>query len=240
MRSEQWELRLAVVESVHIGPRPSVVTGLAAKRGAVGPTPRHAVLKLTVMGVLMASCAAAVFKVEGQNLIRAMRHLRLVTIVARDGYVRARQGVFRIAMLGNGEERAVKILHGMAVFTAIVIRRAGKLLVVHVLMAVRAVREFHLVNRVLAGREMAFIAFHLCVLAVEGIPRGGMLLYPEERWLPPFHRVTLGALALLGARLELAFMSVLVAVHAVRERKWLLEVAVDVARRAADRGVFSR
>ena len=86
---------------------------------------------------------------------------------------------------------------------------------------------------------MALAAFHLGVLAVEGIPRCGMLLDPEERWFPPFHRVTFRALTLLGARLKLALVGVLVAVHAVRKRKRFFEIAIDVARRAADRRMLS-
>ena len=180
MSPKQWKFRLTVVKSVHIGPRPSIVTGLAPKRRAVRPPPRHAVLELAVMWVLMARRAATVFETEGQNFIRAVRHLRLVAIVAGDGHVCPREGIFRIAMLGDGEERAVKILDGVAVFTAIVVRRVRKLPVVHVLMTVHAVRELHFVNRALTGWKMALVASHLCVPTFKWIARSGVLLYTEQ------------------------------------------------------------
>src|SRR6267378_7076438 len=108
----------------------------------------------------------------------------------------------------------MKILHGVAAFAAVIVRCAGKLTVVHVLMAVRALREFHLVNRVFTGRDVALVAFHLRVLAFEWVARCGVLFYAEERWLPPVHGMTLRALALLRSRLKLAAMCVFVAVYA--------------------------
>ena len=240
VRPQQGELRLAVVESVDIRPRPCAVAGLAAKRCAVWPTPRHAVLKLTMMGILMAGRTASIFEAKRQNLVRSMRHLRLMAIVARDGHVCAGQRVFRISMLCDSEERAVKILYGVAAFAAIAVRRAGKLPIVHVLMTVRAFRKLHLVDRVLAGRNVAFVAVHLCVLAFERVARCAVLLHAEQRWLPPIHGMTLGTLALLRSRFKLAAMSVLVAVHTIREGKSFLEVAIDVTCGAADRDVFAQ
>jgi len=152
VRSEQRKLRLAVVESIHVGPRPGVVASFAPKRRAVRPMPRHAVIELPMMRVFMTSGATAIFKAERQNLIRAVRHLRLVAIVAGNSRVRARKGVSRFAMFCDGIERAVKIPNGVAVFTTIIVRRTSELSVVHVFMAIDAIREFHLVNRVLASR----------------------------------------------------------------------------------------
>ena len=103
MCSKQRKLRLAVVEAVHIGPRPGVVTSFAAKGRAVWPMPSHSVLKLPVMRVRMASGAAAVLEAERQNLIGAMRHLRLVAIVAGNGRVSASQRISRLSMLCDGE-----------------------------------------------------------------------------------------------------------------------------------------
>jgi len=133
----------------------------------------------------------------------------------------------------------MKIHHGVAVFTAIIVGCAGELTVVHVFVAVDAIRVFHLVNRVLASGQVTFIAFHFRVLAVEGVARRSVFLDTKQRRFPTLHRVALRALALLGPRLKLAAMCVFVAVHAVRKRKLFLEVAVDVAGGTADRGVFS-
>lgn len=68
-----------------------------------------------------------------------------------------------------------------------------------------------------------------------------MFLRAEQRRLPPFNRMTLRAFSLLRPLLELSFMWIgLVAIHAIRERKRLLEVAIDVARGATHRGVFAQ
>ena len=74
----------------------------------------------------------------------------------------------------------MKILYGVAAFAAIIVWRAGKLPVVHVLMAIRAVRELHLVNRVLAGWDVTLVAFHFGVFAFECVPRRSMRLHVEK------------------------------------------------------------
>ena len=133
----------------------------------------------------------------------------------------------------------MKILHGVAVFAAIIVRRASELTIVHVFMTVDTVGEFHLVNRVFASGQMALVALHLDVLAFERISRCNVLLDPEERWLPPFYRVAFRALTLLGTRLKLALVGVFVTVHAVGKRKRFFEIAIGVARGAADGGMLS-
>jgi hypothetical protein len=104
VRPQQWELCLTVIEPVDICPRLCVVASFAAKRRAVRPMPRHAVLKLTMMGILMARRAVAVFKSERQNFVGTMRDLWLMAITAGDGHVCAGQGVSRLSMLCDREE----------------------------------------------------------------------------------------------------------------------------------------
>lgn len=74
--------------------------------------------------------------------------------------MRAGQRKLRVAMFGDGERRAVKIQYGMAVFAPVLVRRGRKLAVVRVFVAIRAGREFHFVNGVFPGRQMAFPTFH--------------------------------------------------------------------------------
>src|ERR671924_586816 len=62
-------------------------------------------------------------------------------------------------MFGDRKGRAVKIQNGMAVFTAVLVRRGRKLSVVGVFVAIRAGGEFHFVNRVFSGGEVALVAF---------------------------------------------------------------------------------
>jgi len=107
----------------------------------------------------VAGGASEIFKVERHDFVGAARGSHLVTIGAGYGGVRSGQGKTSVAMLGDGKERTVKIAHGVAILAFVEMRCRGELAVVSVFMTVRAKREFHLVNGVLAGRKMAFGAF---------------------------------------------------------------------------------
>jgi len=141
-----------MVESVDICPRPHIVTGFASQRGAVGASLRHAIFEFAVVRICVAGGATAIFEAERHNFVRAARRSHLVTIGAGHGGVRSGQSEASVAMLGDGKESAVKIAHGVAVLAFVQMRSRGELAVMRVLVTVRAKREFHLVNRVLAGR----------------------------------------------------------------------------------------
>ena len=74
-----------------------------------------------------------------------------------------------VLVLGNGEGRAVKVFYGMTILATIVIRGGGKLLVVRVLMAIRASRELHFVDRILAGRRVTFVTSDGSMFSLERI-----------------------------------------------------------------------
>ena len=76
---------------------------------------------------------------------------------------------------------------------------------------------------------MALRAFQTSVATLQRIRRGRMFLNRKFRWLPALHRVTGRALSLVRPLNKLAFVWILVAVHALREYQRLLEVAVGVA-----------
>jgi hypothetical protein len=117
------------------------------------------------MRICVACSATAIFEAERHNFVGAARGSRFVTIGARHGGVGPGQSETSVAMLGDGKERTVKIAYGMTVLAFVQMRSAGELAVVSVFMAVRAKREFHLVNGVLAGRQMALGAFYGNVFA---------------------------------------------------------------------------
>src|SRR5215472_3562375 len=142
-------------------------------------------------------------------------------------------------MLGDGKQSAVPIRYRMAALAAVLKRRFRELAVVGVFVAVRTGRELHLVDRLLAGRSVALVAFHFCVLSFERILRSGMFLDAKKRRLPSLHLVAFGTLPFLRAVGELAVMNVLVAVGAVRKLKRTLEVPACVASNATYFGVFA-
>lgn len=141
--------------------------------------------------------ATHVRKTERQNLIGPRAQAYFMAVRTRNRGVRPAQRVARLPVHRHGKSRLVEILDGVAVLAPVLIRRGRELIVVGILMAVRASRKFHFVNGVFTRRQMALVAFHLDVLAPQGIGRRIMLFHSEERWFPTFHRMTFRALAFL-------------------------------------------
>ena len=63
----------------------------------------------------------------------------------------------------------MKVLDGVAVLAAVLVRRTLELPVVLIFMAIQASRELNLVYGVLASGNMALIALYRCVLPFQGI-----------------------------------------------------------------------
>jgi len=158
MRAEQGEFRFRMVEAADVNPGSGAVAALAAKCGSISALLRHAFLEFTLVGIGVTGGARAVREMERKNLVRSPAKSRFVALRAGDGYVSPSQDEVCVLMLGNRKRRAMEVLYGVAVLAAILVGSCGKLLVMSVLMAIRACREFHLVQSVLAGRRMAFVA----------------------------------------------------------------------------------
>lgn len=234
VRAEKGKSCSRVIEAADLAPRARVVASLASKCSAVRPPLRHPFAKLPMVRILMAGCAGLVGEVKWQHLIGAMHEGRCVTLNAGHRGMSACQREFRLLVQGNREKRALKALHVVAVLAAIIVWRTGKLPVVHVLVAVGATGELHLVNGVLPGGNVAFRAFNGGMFSFKRIARSLVLLDPKQRRLPAFDLVALRALAFRGAIRELAVMRVLVAIGAIREGQRLLELTSGVASRATD------
>ena len=63
----------------------------------------------------------------------------------------------------------MKVLDGVAVLAAVLVRRTRELPVVLIFMAVQASRELNFIYRVLAGGNMALIAIYPRVLPLQGV-----------------------------------------------------------------------
>ena len=179
MRSHQIEFRLGVVEPMNINPGAHVVAGFASQGRSVRPACGHPIVELSFVRIGVACRAGAVFKMERQNFVLASPQADLVAFRASDGGMRAGQGEARLHVLGNRIRGAVEVLHRVAVFATILIRRRGELVVMRVLMAIRACREFHFINRVLAGRRMALVAGDRGVLALQRVAGRGVLFHSK-------------------------------------------------------------
>ena len=132
-------------------------------------------------------------------------------------------------VLGERKRRRLESLKRVALLALIQPGRSGELRLVLVVVAVQATGELDFVKRVLSLRDVALGAFELRVLAFERICGGGVRLPIEPGRLPAVDVVAGRALAAIGTLRELAVVRVFVAVHALGERQFFLEVGVGVA-----------
>lgn len=134
----------------------------------------------------------------------------------------------------------MKVLDGVTILTPVLIRRTRELVVMGILVAIQAGREFNLINRILACREMALIAFNRNVLPLERVLGCVMFLHAEQRRLPTIYCVAFCAFTLLWASHKLALVRIrFMAIHAIRKRDFLFEIVLRVAIHASDHGVLS-
>lgn len=162
---KQGKPGLRVVKAVHIGPGPHVVTSLTAEHRPIRTALGHPVVELAVVRIVMAPHAGHVREPERQYLVLPPRSSHFVTLGACHRSVRTVQRVFSVAMLQDAEGGAVEIKHRVALFAAVLVRSSGKLVIVSILVTVRAGRELHLVNGVLASRQVTLAALHRDVLS---------------------------------------------------------------------------
>ena len=225
--AQQRELCLRVVESGDIRPGPRVVASLAAERSAVRALLCHPLVEFAVVRILVTSSTSHVLEPEGQDLVGPTRQAHFVAIGTWNGQMRSIQRVACLHVHCQGKSRLMEIFDGVAILASVLMRWAGELIVVRVLVAVQARCKLDLVNRILAGGQMTLSAFHGHMLPSQRIPRCVVLLHAEERRLPAFHRVTFVAFAFLRPRLELPFVRVgLMAVGAIRKRQGFFEITV--------------
>ena len=227
---DQWEFRFRMVEAADVDPGLGAVARFAAERSAIGAFLRHAVFEFALVDILVAGGARAVREMERENFVRSSAQAHFVALRAGHGHVGSGQHKVGVLVLGNGERRAMKILYGMAVLATVLVGSGGKLLVMRILMAIRARREFYFVLGVLSGRCVAFIASDGYMFSFERILRGRMLFHAKLRWLPALNGVALRTLSLARPRLELPLMRVGgVAIHALGKGHLLLKITRGVA-----------
>jgi len=164
----------------------------------------------------------------------------LVAVGAGYGGVSACKSEPRVAMFGNRVSGTVPICDAVTIFAAILVEGHAELIVVRIFVAIGTGGELHFVDRVFAGRCMAFLALDFGVFALQRIARRVVFSNAEQRWLPAFHSVTLGTLALPGTSVELALVRIgRVAVFTFCERQWFLEIALDMTRCARNSSVLA-
>jgi hypothetical protein len=212
---------------------------LAPGNFPVGPDATHLRPELTVVRIHVAGGTSLVGKMELRRGT-ARDHRGAVAIHARDRNVRPVQRETQRLMLCQREFGGTESLHCMAVLATILPRRGRELAAVFVHVAIKAARECDIELGGRARRLVTLRAFHLGMFAQQRIFRCGVLLHSVRRGLETLDGVTGSALHSAGALAKLALVRIgLVAIHALRVRDRLLEIAAGMALRAGHRDMFA-
>ena len=106
---------------------------------------------------------------EWQNLVRSSAKACLVALRTGDGHVGSSQHEASVLVLGDGERRAMKVLHGMAILATVQVGSRGELLAMRILMAIRACGELHFV----CGVSLPAGVWHLSQATAACLPSSG-------------------------------------------------------------------
>jgi hypothetical protein len=123
------------------------------------------------------------------------------------------------------------------------VRRSGKLAFVNILVTVLAfcACDFEYRVRALwAQGHMALVAGNGNMAAFQWVFCSRVIFDGKRRRLETFDRVAAGTFSAVCAGLELAFVRILVAVRALRERHWCFEISVCMAVRASHRRMLAK
>jgi len=131
------------------------------------------------VGIGVTGSTRTIFKVERKNLISPAGQTGLVAI--RAGYcdMSSSEGETSVAVVLDRKRRTVEVLHRVAVFATIPVRRGGELIVMRVLMAIRAGGKLHSVNCVFPRGRVAFLTSDSCMFSFQWIVRGCVLLHAK-------------------------------------------------------------
>lgn len=179
--------------------------------------------------VFVATRACPVIEVIAHGLRRAGYFPSRMAFRTGNCQMRGDERKPRLLMLCDRVRSGLKSGNGVTLFAPVVVRRRGELAVVYIFMTIQALRKGDFVARRSSCGDVAFVAGHRRVLALQWITCRRVLLHAERAWLPAIHRVAGCALAFVGSRCELALVRIRhMAVHALREGHRLFEVRAGV------------
>ena len=163
-----------------------------------------------------------------------------MAVGAGHGDVPAGQRELRFLVLRKRKGRRLVSIEIVALVAGIEVRCSDKLSGVLVFVARCALVKLDFEKRVLAFGDVALVAVHAGVPALQWIGTSGMVFHGVRRRLPTLHGMTGEALAAAMTFGKLSVVRIgLVAVRALAENQMLLEVAVGVALFAADGRVLA-
>lgn len=240
MRSQQRKTCLGMVESGQFFPRFRGMAGFASGSGSIRSHLLHAFFELPFMGIIVATGAGQILPVIDHRWFGLKLRRFLVALSARSRHVTTRQSKLRLPVFGQCERGRLVPLQIVAAVARIEVRRRSELSGVPVAVTVGASLKLHLEQRVFSFRNMALRALQTSMTALQRIAARCMFLHRESRRLPALSRVARRTLASIRTLGELPVVGIgLVAVRTLAECQRLFKVAIGVALRAVDAGVFA-
>ena len=177
--ANQWKIGFRVIEAFCVDPRLHAMASLATHGRAVGSAQRHLSIELTVMRIGVAGDTTSILEIEWQCLIETRADNFFVTLDARHNGMSAFERKARFLVHGNRKSRSVKIAHRVAAFATVLVGGLGKLPFMDILVAIEALVELDLINRIRPGWNMALRALHAGMFSQERIDGARVFFYPE-------------------------------------------------------------
>jgi hypothetical protein len=230
-----------MVEASDVLPGHRVVARFAAEQPAVRPNLRQAFLELAIVGIGMTPCARKVFKPERQNFVCSSAQPGFVTVRADDRGMSAGKSEAGFLVIRYRVCRYMKVLYGMAILAAIMVRRGSELLVMCVLMAIRASRKLHVIDGVFACWYVTLATGNGYMFSFQRIARSRVLFHSKQRGFPAVNGMAFCTFPLCRPILKLPFVGIgRVTIHATSEGHRLAEIGPVVAIITAYFGVHSQ
>lgn len=240
MGPKQWERGLGMVEAREFLPGFGGMARFATCRCTVGARLLHALPELTLVRIRVAGGAGKIFKAVEGGVLCCRRRSLLMALSAGNGDMASGQDETSLPVLGQGEGGGPVAIQGVALLTAVQIRRRCELSLVFVFVAVEATGKLDLIKRFFPFGDMALRTGHAGVFGLERVSRGRVLFDPELCGLESFHGVAGRALSTVGTLEELAAVLIVVAIHAALESQRLLEIAAAVTLQAIHALMFAQ
>lgn len=238
MGAFQWKLGARVVELRQLRPLHGCVAGLAPHGLSLGIQFRHAHIKFASVYVCMAGGTSQLLEMVKSHFGTGER---LVALIAYHRLVATGQRPTGLLVLGQRVAGGLEGGARVALLAAVGPRCAGKLAFVLVFVAIHAEGKLHLEDRLLAGWDMAFGAFHHSVRKHQREFGLCMIGRREGGRTPTIHRVAALALAAVGALGKLPAVRIgRMTVGALRMTDRCLEVFTLVAGDAVDLQVLAQ
>ena len=179
VRASELKVRLRVIEGRQLFPRFGGVAGLAACRRTVGTLLLHALFELALVRIGVTAGTVQVFPVIDRRRLGLEFRRLFVAIRAGSRHVTSGENEARLLVLGDAERGGLVALESVAAIAGVEIGRGNELSGMPVSMAIRAVLEFHLEQRLFALGNMTLGTLDSRVASLQRVGAGRVFFHRE-------------------------------------------------------------